>query len=293
MRAVTREGYRNALAPVYRRLGGRRVQSLTHGDVSALIDWMGREGGRRGQPLSVRSVKAALVALQQALDVAHREGSIPRNEVRLAKRPREARPRGRDVQHWTAEQLDTFRDRADADRWAALWRLTLSGLTRADVMGLRWSDVDLTAGTVTVAQGRVALDHGDSVDEPKSAQRHRTVPVEVLHPGTVALLREYRGPRIVSGLVGVDAFGKPIRPEHYSDRFRALTVEAGLPVIRLHAVRHSLALRLNDQGVRPSDAAAFLGHTVEVYLSTYLPAAGNDGVARAASALASVSALTR
>ena len=59
-------------------------------------------------------------------------------------------------------------------------------------MGLRWSDVDLDAGVVTVRQGRVALDHGDAVDEPKSAQRQRVVPVEAIDPGTVAALRSLR-----------------------------------------------------------------------------------------------------
>lgn len=42
---------------------------------------------------------------------------------------------------------------------------------------------------MTVRQGRVALNGGDHVDEPKSAQRRETVPVELIHPGTTALLR--------------------------------------------------------------------------------------------------------
>ncbi len=90
--------------------------------------------------------------------------------------------------------LRRFRQHADSDPLAAAWRLTLSGLTRADVLGLRWSDVDTDAGTVTVRQGRVAVQGGreSSTDAPKSAQRRRTVPVEVIHPGTMAALRALR-----------------------------------------------------------------------------------------------------
>lgn len=71
-----------------------------------------------------------------------------------------------------------------------------------------------------------------------------------------------------------------------SDRFRALCVSAGVPRIRLHSVRHSLALWLHDAQVAPVDAAAFLGHTVEVHLGTYLPDRGGRGIAAAAQALA-------
>lgn len=88
-----------------------------------------------------------------------------------------------------------------------------------------------------------------------------------------------------SGLVVVDALGQPVRPEWYSDRFRALCRVSGVPPITLHSVRHSLAFWLHREGVPPADAAALLGHTVEVHLSTYLPHSGASGIASAAQAL--------
>jgi hypothetical protein len=61
-----------------------------------------------------------------------------------------------------------------------------------------------------------------------------------------------------------------VRPELYSDRFRRLSRQAGLRVIHLHLVRHTLAVAMNRAGVAPVDAAPLLGHTVDVYISTYL-----------------------
>jgi hypothetical protein len=75
---------------------------------------------------------------------------------------------------------------------------------------------------------------------PSSSASHRTVPVEEMHPGTVAFLRtlkarqaadrlalgaEYRD----SGYVLVDQLGEPVRPNTYSDRFEALCRKAGVP----------------------------------------------------------------
>ncbi len=296
VREVTRVGYRGQLAPALRHLGDRRVQDLTVTDVEDLIGWLGQEGGARGQGLGPRSVRAALVALAQVLDLAMREGTISTNVVRLARKPRVRTVVGTDLEHWQPADLVRFVSEADHDPLAAPWRLTACGLTRADVLGLRWSDVDLENGIVTVSQGRVAVDRTTVTDDPKSASRRRSVPVEVIWPGTVTLLRSLSArqarDRLAAGsawsdtgLVVVDALGTPLRPEVYSDRFRRLCKSKGLPEITLHSVRHSLAFWLHSLGVTPADAAALLGHTVDVHLATYLPHSGSSGILSAATAL--------
>lgn len=297
VRPVTLEGYRNWLVPVLRHLGSRKVQDLAVRDVEELAVWLSACGGRRGQALGPKSVKSCLVALGQALDLAAREGTVNRNVAKLARRPRSRTRRGTDLQHWQPEEVLRFRTHADAHPLAASWRLTLSGMTRADVLGLRWSDIDLLDGVAHVSQGRVALDRADHVDDPKSEARRRAVPFETMHPGTVAALRALRARQEAArmaagaahdsqGMVVVDAMGRPVRPEWYSDEFRRVCVAAGVPTITLHSVRHSLAFWLHREGVAPADAAALLGHTVEVHLSTYLPHSGAAGISSAARAIA-------
>lgn len=165
---------------------------------------------------------------------------------------------------------------------------------RADVHGLMWSDIDLNAGTVSIARGRVALQGGETAtDDPKSSARQRTLPIEQVEPGTIAALRSLRAAQAAdrlragaawhdSGFVVVDAIGRPEHPERYSERFRALAAQAGLPPIRLHALRHSLAAWFDLIGVAPSAGAAWLGHTLNVYLGTYFPERGAEGIASAA-----------
>jgi len=238
-----------------------------------------------------------LGTLAQALDLAMREGAISRNVARLARHPRIRKIAGTDLDHWKPEELQQFLNHADIDPLAAAWRMTCTGMTRADVLGLRWTDIDTETGLVKISQGRVALDQADHTDDPKSQARRRAIPVEAMWPGTVAALRALSarqaadrlklGAEYATGgdLVVVDVLGKPVRPEWYSDRFRQLCVQAQVPVITLHSVRHSLALWMHQEGVTPADAAALLGHTVEVHLSTYLPHSGTTGIASAAQVL--------
>jgi integrase len=90
----------------------------------------------------------------------------------------------------------------------------------------------------------------------------------------------------------VDALGQPIRPEAFSDRFPRLYRSANVPIIRMHDVRHSVALMLHRAGQAPADAAALLGHSVTVHLETYVPRTAL-GAQTAASALGEVLAAAR
>ena len=75
---------------------------------------------------------------------------------------------------------------AEADRLAHAWHLALSGLRRGELCGLRWTDVDLKDGTLTVAHNRVSV-NGQAMDsDPKTDGSGRTLP---LTPALTAALR--------------------------------------------------------------------------------------------------------
>jgi integrase len=194
------------------------------------------------------------------------------------------------------DQAAAFREHVATDRLAACWLLTLAGLRRSEVLGLRWADVDHDAGTITIAQGRVVISGGTAAGAPKSARSARTLPMP---PDVLAALRAFKtrqaeehlaigGDWPDTGLVAVNADGSPIRPETYSKAFAAQCVAAGVPVIRLHGVRHTAATMLRDGGTTPSATAKWLGHdpaiTLRVYGHVYddaLASAGDAGRSRA------------
>ena len=215
-----------------------------------------------------------LVVLSSALDDAMAQGLVARNVARLVKRPKVT---AAEMSTWTPDQAATFRAHVADDRLAACWLLTLAGLRRSEVLGLLWADVDHDAGTITVAQGRVVVGGGTVTGAPKSTRSARTLPMP---PDVLAALRAFKTRQAAehlalgagwpdTGLVAVNADGSPIRPETYSKAFAAHCAAAGVPVIRLHDVRHTAATMLLDGGSTPSATAKWLGHDPAITLRVY------------------------
>ncbi|QLL05594.1 site-specific integrase [Mycobacterium vicinigordonae] len=224
--------------------------------------------------VSARTVVSMLVVLSSALDDAMAQGLVARNVARLVKRPKVT---ATEMSTWTPEQAAAFRAHVADDRLAACWLLTLAGLRRSEVLGLRWADVDQDAGTITVAQGRVVVGGGTVTGAPKSARSARTLPMP---RDVMAALRTFKTRQAEehlalgagwpdTGLVAVNTDGSPIRPETYSKAFAAHCVAAGVPVIRLHDVRHTAATMLLDGGTTPSATAKWLGHDPAITLRVY------------------------
>lgn len=61
---------------------------------------------------------------------------------------------------WTAEELGRFLSSVSDDRlYAAFVLLATTGMRRGEVLGLRWADVDLRAGHLSVKQTITASNH--------------------------------------------------------------------------------------------------------------------------------------
>lgn len=287
VRDNTLEGYRFNLKPVERRLGDRAVASLTKRDITTLRGWLLKEGGRYGKPLGQHAARGAMARFKQALDHAVPE-YIDKNPATGVKAPKVMSNDSTTIlERWTAPQVLAFIAHADRDRLAAAWRLSALGLRREEVLGLRWSDIDTDAGTIAINQTRVAVskatdERGWMTGDPKSKQSARSIKPDSVMPGTMKLLKELKVASVVdrhanpSGLCVVDEAGRPMVPKAYTDRFQRIADAAGVPVIKLHSTRHTLAYLFHEAKVPPVRAAAFLGHRLDVHLGVYLFAREDD-----------------
>ena len=152
------------------------------------------------------------------------------------------------------------------------------GMRRGEILGLRWSDLDLGAGRVAVRRPRILVDYQVQVSEPKTAKGRRSL---ALDPVTVAALRAHRARQAEeklavggryhdSELVFTRPDGIAVHPERFSDWFRQRVRAAGLPRIRLHDVRHSYATAALAAGVPAKVVSERLGHAnIAITMDTY------------------------
>lgn len=288
IRPNTLANYRNAVKPAVEQLGHVPVQKLTKQHVDTLVTWMlaeGRRVGSTGKPLSASTVNLMLTVLGLALDDAAKQGLIVRNVARLVDRPTVKQA---EMSTWTAQQAQSFLAHVADDRLYVAWQLSLYGLRRGEVLGLRWEDLDLDAAAVTIRVTRVLVagQHAPVHGEPKSERSRRTLPLDdTLVTALRRLKSRQAAERLAAGTayaagacadcggrhVIVNELGDPVHPEAYSDRFEVLVRQAGLPRIRLHDCRHTAGTLMALRGVNAVVIASWLGHSKASFtMNTYI-----------------------
>lgn len=225
-------------------------------------------GGRGGRPLAPKTVRHVHTTLRKALADAVEAKHLSWNPATAAKSPKVERTKEPD--HWYAEQLRAFLDFASDDRLHALWMLAMtSGMRRGELLGLRWSDLDLDGARLRVRQTRVAYGRLHVTKEPKTTRSRREIP---LSPIAVETLRAHgtrqKREKLAAGqtyadhgLVFADEIGDPLDPPTVSAAFGRLVREAGLPRITLHGARHSFAAVALEAGVDVLCVSSLLGHS--------------------------------
>ena len=230
---------------------------------------------RTGAGLSPASVGHLHAVLHTALRQAERDGLIARNVVALVSPPRVPR---QEMRALSPEQASILLQSVQGDRLAALYELALAtGARQGELLALRWSDVDLDAGVVTIQRSLVRSSVGLSFAEPKTSSSLRSVPIGRY---TVEALRDHRRRQAEEriragttwedqGLIFTNTYGRPVdagellRSHHYR-----LLDRAGVPRVRFHDLRHTAATLMLAQGVHPKVVSERLGHSTPMLTLT-------------------------
>ena len=188
-RATTVNAYRFSLAPLRERHGDLPAQKLTRPDLDKLLIAL-RDGGTKtakGKPRrawSARSLNKAIDAWRLMLAYGVERRELSRNVAASMKKVARVR---REMATYTPDEIRQVLRVADGDRNGHVWYLALSGLRRGEIAGLRWSDIDLDARTVSIERSRVQAGAGNVVEnDPKTLSSRRTLPLD---DGLAAVLR--------------------------------------------------------------------------------------------------------
>ena len=256
-------------------IGALRLEALRPDRIEALY----AELAARGR--SVNTIRAVHKTLRRALDDAMRSGLVVRNAAAVVTPPRTPHSEATE-RAWTPGQLARFLSQVVGDRLEALWRTAaMTGMRRGEVLGLRWSDLDLPAGQLRVRRALVLIDGVPTMTEPKTEASRRAIDLD---PTTVGILREHRKAQLEERLAWGPGYaeseqlvfcredGTAYRPAYIYHQFRRLSGQLGLPPIPFHGLRHSHATALLVAGVHPRVVQERLGHssvmvTLDVYSS--------------------------
>ncbi|MFI6022330.1 tyrosine-type recombinase/integrase [Streptomyces sp. NPDC051287] len=249
-------------------LGTKRLESLSVADVRRFIT-------RMQNAHTAATAKEAHRVLRTALTAAVREELITRNVASLVEPPR---VKQREIRPWTLEETLAFLEAARSDPLYAAFVLAVAmGLRRGELVGLRWSDVDLDNRVLHVRQ-QTQRRRGTLYDDDPKSRRSRVVPMPAL---CIAPLRWHRLRQreaftrtgvewSQSGYVFATRNGRPVEPRNVYRSFTRVAADAGLRVVRLHDARHGTATLLTAAGVAPRVIMEILGHsqisiTMDVY----------------------------
>ena len=280
IRPSTFRGYKQHVeCHICPHIGSVQLQKLCGSQINALyakLALSGKKDGKSGLcPLTIRHVHACL---HRALRDAVRWERITRSPADAADPPRVSGDGTRELKTWSAEQLKAFLAAARDDPLFALWHtLAMTGMRRGEALGLRWEDVDLENGRLSVRRALIPNGKTVVVSEPKTARGRRSV---ALDPETIEVLKAQAARQLddratsktwtETGLVFTKQNGEAGHPEVVSRFFRAAVKAAKLPEIRLHDLRHTHATLALRAGIHPKVVSERLGHaTIAITLDTY------------------------
>ena len=275
LKATTLSGYRRYIEADIEpsALGGMRLTDIRRYHVATFVAELTNAG--RG----VVTVRRILTLLGTIFASALKDELIAANPGIGADKP--ALSDGL-VKVWEPDDVRTFLMRCSRHRLGALFEIAvLTGLRRGELCGLRWSDVDLAAGKITVRRSRVSV-RGRVLEQATTKTRAglRTIPLSDAAVGALLSwqLRQAEEAEAAQeawrteGHVFTMEDGRALDPSYVTRLFSTLRKAGGeeLPPLSFHGLRHCAASLMLASGADIAVVSKLLGHasiaiTADVY----------------------------
>jgi integrase len=232
--------------------------------------------GKACEELSARTVHHEHRVLSQSLKYAVRQGYLGRNPCELVDPPS---PREKAMRTLTPVEVEVLLETAqDSQYYPVIYTAVSSGLRQAELLGLRWRDIDLDMRSISVSQTLYKRKGVCEFKEPKTTHSRRRVSMTFK---LASYLKDYKADQEslclhlgrllnLDDLVFASVEGKPLDPGVLSHAFQKITKRAGLGNVRFHDLRHTFASLMLLRGAKPKVISEALGHssvafTMDVY----------------------------
>lgn len=170
----------------------------------------------------------------------------------------------RSMKFWTLDQYNQFIQYVDkADARVGLQVLFYSGMRIGEMLALNLEDFDFSSNTIQITKSLQCRSSCNKVTPPKTENSIRTISMPK------AIMQEVR--EYANRIYGIQG---PDRLFTFTNclirgNMRRAAEKAGIPLIRVHDLRHSHVSLLIDMGFTPHLIAERIGDTVQMVNNTY------------------------
>ena len=256
----TSQGFlKNHIKP---QIGGIPLADLTSLDLQRFYKHL-LDGGRvdrieakkKPRGLAPKTVRNIHQMIGSAYNLAMEQKLVSKNPAQGCALPKVEH---KEMKTLTADQLSAFFQEARDSGVYELYYLDLAtGLRRGELLGLKWTDVDLDRGVLKI-QRAISRQNGKVVEAPlKTKNAYRTLP---LSADAIDVLMQQRRKTGNSEWVFPSPTGGPMSPDSVLHMLQRVLKRAGLPRIRFHDLRHTFATMALQNGVDIKTVSSMLGH---------------------------------
>lgn len=205
------------------------------------------------------------VYLSSVFNFAVKYYGLPRNPARIAGSMGTKKPK--EMQFWTLSQFKAFQKASSPSdiENIAITLLFYTGMRRGELLALTPADFDFEAGLLSISKNYQRINGRDIIQPPKTEKGKRKI---ALPPFIVSMMKDC-----------LRRLNNPRNNQRIFETVTRFTLKnaldkgakgAGLPIIRVHDLRHSHASLLIEQGFSPIVIKERLGHeNIETTLNTY------------------------
>ena len=243
----------NVILPFFK---GRILQDITNAEIKRFTNSITH--------LSQSTIDKTIICLRGIFEAAVDNDLITKNPCRnISCKSKKEKQKKRTYDRESVERLC-----ASDHKYAILVHILLRmGLRCSELCGLRWEDIDLDSGTLTVSQALTVEGGRVFIGKPKSANsiRKLSIPEDLL-----ARLREEHGTGYIATLNK-----RNITPDHFTERqLEAFYNSFGIPKeqrLTAHELRHTCGTLLYEDTKDIYYVSRFLGHSdIGITTKTYV-----------------------
>jgi integrase len=268
LRSTTWEVYEGHTKNHFNELEPLKINRISIARIEKFIQTRQERGMKLG------TLRKILVSLNQIMSYAVRHKYIDHNPVRDAERPRgQGREEDNKITILSVEEIQSFLEQVTDKEYHTLFMLAITtGARQGELLGLKWSDIDCKNSQIhiqrTFNKGRWFA--------PKTKGSERRIDIG---PSMVKALKEWKLACLPNkhDLIFPNRVGQPINYSNMVNRVYLPALKAaGIARIKFHALRHTTASLMIEQGENIKYIQSQLGHssptvTLNVYAHLMKP----------------------